>query len=78
MGVGGLVVCYTICGALAFQAIETTDETDDLIEQVENNNEDHDNMIIIIAYKVATRRAGAVSELWNITNTFNTLNTRYR
>ena len=34
MGVGGLVVCYTICGALAFQAIETSDETDDLITEV--------------------------------------------
>ena len=29
-----VVVCYTICGAIAFQALETTDETDDLIEKV--------------------------------------------
>ena len=34
VGVGGLVVCYTIVGAIAFQAIETIDETDDLIEKV--------------------------------------------
>ena len=37
VGVGGLVVCYTIFGALAFQAIETTDETDDLIEMVRDD-----------------------------------------
>ena len=30
-------MCYTICGAIAFQALETTDETDDLIEKVEDN-----------------------------------------
>ena len=37
VGVGGLVVCYTICGAIAFQALETTDEKDDLIEKVEED-----------------------------------------
>ena len=31
-------MCYTICGAFAFQALETTDETDDLIEKVEDDN----------------------------------------
>ena len=30
-------MCYTICGAIAFQALETTDETDDLIEKVEDD-----------------------------------------
>ena len=31
-------MCYTICGAIAFQALETTDETDDLIEKVVDDN----------------------------------------
>ena len=31
-------MCYTIFGSIAFQALETTDETDDLIEKVVNDN----------------------------------------
>ena len=57
IGVGCLVVCYTIVGAFAFQSLETMN-TDDLIKEV------------------TERRFRAVTKLWNITNTFNTLNTR--
>ena len=71
VGVGGLVVCYTIFGAIAFQAIETTDETDDLIEKVGDDEKPYPNNL---ACQVSVRRSAAVSELWNITNHFNTLN----
>ena len=42
------MVCYTVCGAIAFQAIEITDETDDLIKKVKDD-EKSDNLIILIA-----------------------------
>ena len=36
VGVGGLVVCYTVCGAITFQAIETTEEpAGDFVQEVE-------------------------------------------
>jgi len=59
VGVGALVVCYTIAGAFAFQAIETQDGTaNDRIKEVEES------------------RVKIVDELWNITNTFNILNSK--
>ena len=35
MGVGSLLVGYTVCGAFIFQAIEATESGGDLIEEVE-------------------------------------------
>lgn len=57
VGVGALVVCYTIVGAIAFQAIETQ-ESRDLIQEVEQS------------------RARIVDHLWNVTKTYNILNSR--
>ena len=48
VGVGGLVVCYTVCGAIAFQAIEITDETDDHILKVKDDKKS-DNLKTLIA-----------------------------
>ena len=57
---GSVVVGYTICGALIFQAVETgaDTETTDYIEDV------------------SKMRHKTVVKLWNITNNFNILNER--
>ena len=68
-------MCYTICGAIAFQAIETTEETEDLIDEVEHSKYDNTDLSKNTC-QVTARRTAAVSELWNITNTYNTLNKR--
>ena len=55
--------CYTILNPTSFK--------DDLIEKVGDDEKPYSNNC---ACQVTVRRSAAVSELWNITNHFNTLN----
>ena len=71
---GSLVVGYTVCGAFIFQAIEDTEESSDLIKEVGCRL--NCNWIILLCVKVTEKRNTTLLELWNIANTYNTLNPR--
>merc|ERR1719270_1566024 len=60
VGVGSLVVSYTIFGAFIFQALETS--------------HDIDNIFLTKSLQVDDRRRKAVEQLWNNTIEYNTLN----
>ena len=60
VGVGSLVVSYTIFGAFIFQALETS--------------HDIDNIFLTKSLQVDDRRRKAVEQLWDNTIEYNTLN----